>query len=116
MSGETLLQSWDGWDYYSGGTVVGPDGTYYSEGVPIWSPPSLESVASASAANGGGGDIVAGLFGLASKGLDVWAQRNTDGELYREGQARRTAGVPVSSSNMMLLLIGAGLLFVMAKA
>lgn len=27
-----------GWKYYSDGTSIGPDGTYYSQGMPVWSP------------------------------------------------------------------------------
>jgi hypothetical protein len=42
-----------GWNYYNDGTAIGPDGTYYRDGQPIWSPstdqiafnpPGLESV------------------------------------------------------------------------
>lgn len=27
-----------GWRYFTDGTVIGPDGTYYQDGQPIWSP------------------------------------------------------------------------------
>lgn len=27
-----------GWRYFSDGTVIGPDGSYYSNGVKVWSP------------------------------------------------------------------------------
>lgn len=27
-----------GWQYYTGGVAIGPDGTYYLNGVPTWSP------------------------------------------------------------------------------
>lgn len=28
-----------GWSYYTDGTSIGPDGTYYRDGVSIWTPP-----------------------------------------------------------------------------
>lgn len=30
-----LTAEWDGWKYYSDGTVIGPDGTYY-QGEQVW--------------------------------------------------------------------------------
>lgn len=27
-----------GWQYYTGGVAIGPDGTYYLNGVPTWRP------------------------------------------------------------------------------
>lgn len=108
--GATLTQSYMGWDYYSDGTVIDPDGSYYYGGEKVWSPsaPAVE-------VDAGGDQWISGLFGLAGKGLDIWAQKNRDGLMYAEGRPMR-AQVPVNSSNTMLLLLGAGLLFVMAKA
>lgn len=34
-----------GWSYYSDGTAISPDGTYYKDGRQIWSPASADSVA-----------------------------------------------------------------------
>jgi len=31
-------QSGWGWSYYSDGVAIGPDGTYYKNGVPVWRP------------------------------------------------------------------------------
>lgn len=28
-----------GWKYYTDGTAISPDGTYYLNGSPVWSPP-----------------------------------------------------------------------------
>lgn len=39
--GETLIMEWNGWRYYSGGTVIGPDGSYYAKDnswYPVWTP------------------------------------------------------------------------------
>jgi hypothetical protein len=27
-----------GWQYYTDGTAIGPDGSYYSNGAKVWSP------------------------------------------------------------------------------
>lgn len=27
-----------GWEYYDNGTAIGPDGTYYYQGKPVWGP------------------------------------------------------------------------------
>ena len=37
--GATLSGTYQGFRYYSDGTVIGPDGTYYRDDKPIWSPP-----------------------------------------------------------------------------
>lgn len=28
----------NGWQYFTDGTAISPDGTYYYKGVPVWSP------------------------------------------------------------------------------
>lgn len=34
-----------GWTYYSDGTAIGPDGSYYFNGLPVWSPSTTDAVA-----------------------------------------------------------------------
>ena len=44
MGGVTLIQETNGWKYYSDGTAIGPDGTYYSQGQAITGPGGNTSV------------------------------------------------------------------------
>lgn len=34
-----------GWSYYENGTAISPNGTYYHQGVPVWSPTGNDAVA-----------------------------------------------------------------------
>lgn len=38
--GATLIREWAGWRYYSDGTVISPDGTYWHEGQLIYTQPT----------------------------------------------------------------------------
>lgn len=35
-AGTTLVMDFDGWKYYSDGTVIGPDGSYYFKGDQVY--------------------------------------------------------------------------------
>lgn len=34
----TLFKQWQGWQYFSDGTVIGPDGCYFHNGEKVWCP------------------------------------------------------------------------------
>lgn len=59
-SGATLTREYNGWKYYSDGTVIGPDGTYYQGGVKIWSP--ADSTNLANGFSGAAFDTSGGMF------------------------------------------------------
>lgn len=40
-TGATLIREWAGWRYYSDGTVIGPDGSYYYRGDLVYSPDAV---------------------------------------------------------------------------
>ncbi|MRR51282.1 MAG: hypothetical protein EG825_10265 [Rhodocyclaceae bacterium] len=44
-TGTSFIREWQGWRYYTDGTVIGPDGTYYKDGNPIWWPTMAGGVA-----------------------------------------------------------------------
>lgn len=119
----TLTNSWDGWNYYSDGTVISPDGTYYSGGEAIWSPASA-GAADASGMIGGsilGFNLGSTLDYILRKQADTSAtktlmQQNQQGLRYLEGRPG-VYGVGTTGKNSLLpLLLLGGLLFVVAKA
>lgn len=107
----TLTNSWAGWDYYSDGTVVGPDGTYYSGGNAVWSPPTATPAAS----GGSWSDGWAGtLQGIANVAANTWSaktlmQQNQQGQRYLEGQPIML-GQPGNNMGGLVMLAGLGLL------
>lgn len=108
----SLLQSWDGWDYYSDGTVIdNTSGSYYYQGEKVWSPAA--PVVSGSWSDGWAGT----LQGIANTAVNTWSaqtlmQQSADGRRYIEGQ--RIAALPQygqqSSGGSLLLLAGTALL------
>ena len=114
--GATLTNSWEGWDYFSDGTVIDNNsGDYYFQGEKVWSPEP---------APGGAINIGAGwnetLQGIAGLAANTWAQKtlmqqNQTGQRYIEGQ-RGLIGQGGGGMGGLLLLAGAGLLlFALAK-
>lgn len=106
-----LVQSWDGWDYYSDGTAIGPDGSYYFQGSKVWEP----SPAQTSDWSSGWGST---MQSLARTVVNTWSaktlmQQNQQGQRYLEGRpVILNPGMPAGGGAdlLMLLAIGAALI------
>ncbi len=112
----SLIQSWNGWDYYDDGTVIdNSSGNYYYRGEKVWSPAA--PVPAASWSDGWG----ATLQGLAGTVVNTWSastlmQQSADGRRYIEGQRLATLPQYGQSSNSSLLLLAGAALLVWALA
>jgi hypothetical protein len=65
-----------GWQYYSDGTVISPDGKYYtsdSEGVPVYTPPSNNSWWEGIFTKGGKFDLPTAVKAFGSTAAAIWA-------------------------------------------
>lgn len=114
---DELITSYDGWDYYTNGVAVSPDGSYYQAGEKVWSPsptaPYSPSSLPASGSDTAWVSNLGGLFGYAGKTyMDTWSaktmmQTNQNGQRYVEGQ--RLQAMQQSGSPLLLLLLAGGL-------
>lgn len=116
---DELITSYGGWNYYTNGVAVSPDGSYYQAGEKIWSPSPVAAYSPsplpASGSDSAWVQNLGGLFGYAGKTYtDTWAaktmmQTAQNGQRYVEGQriqAMQQSGSPL----LLLLLAGAAFL------
>lgn len=109
----SLTQSWNGWDYYSDGTVIdNATGAYYFQGDKVWSPDMPVAQGGASWSDGWGSTLQA----LAGTAVNTWSartlmQQNQQGQRYIEGQRYMLpSGGANSGGGSTLLLLGLGVL------
>lgn len=53
----TKIMDWGGWQYFSDGTSIGPDGSYYYQGQQVYKAPTGGFVGAANPANNGGAGL-----------------------------------------------------------